>query len=65
MGLGVGATPSALICNELLIGSRPYRVLEAALERCLVTEESVQRAVGEQEGEPPGVDRPPCPPEES
>ena len=35
--LGVAATPAALVCNELLIGSRPYQVLESAIERCLVT----------------------------
>ena len=34
--LGISATPSALICNELLIGTRPYEVLEASMERCLV-----------------------------
>lgn len=38
LAMGVSATPSALICNELFIGTRPYRVLEESLERCLVTE---------------------------
>lgn len=32
--LGLDATPAALICNELLIGSRPVRVLRESLERC-------------------------------
>jgi predicted DsbA family dithiol-disulfide isomerase len=36
--LGVTATPSALMCNEILIGSRPYEVLLDALSRCLVSE---------------------------
>lgn len=38
LAMGISATPSALICNELFIGTRPYRVLEESLERCLVTE---------------------------
>jgi len=38
---GITATPSALICNELFIGSRPYAVLEEALSRCLVTEHNI------------------------
>lgn len=42
MAFGVTATPSALICNELFIGSRPYRVLEESLERCLVTPETIE-----------------------
>ncbi len=36
LSFGINATPAALICNELLIGSRPYQVLEESLERCLV-----------------------------
>lgn len=32
--LGLDATPAALICNELFIGSRPAGVLREALERC-------------------------------
>lgn len=40
--LGVAATPAALICNELLIGSRPYQVLNDALERCMVTPASAE-----------------------
>lgn len=39
--LGVDQTPAALVCNELLIGSRPYGVLQQAIERCLVTPKSV------------------------
>ena len=35
--LGVTATPAALICNQLLIGSRPVAVLEEAISRCLLT----------------------------
>lgn len=34
MNLGLDATPAALICNELFIGSRPAGVLREALERC-------------------------------
>lgn len=34
MHLGLDATPAALICNELFIGSRPAGVLREALERC-------------------------------
>jgi len=41
LALGISATPSALICNELLIGTRPYELLAASLERCLVTEADV------------------------
>lgn len=37
MRLGIDATPAALICNELLVGTRPYEVLSAAVERCLIT----------------------------
>lgn len=33
--IGVGATPSAIVCDRLLIGSRPYGVLEQALAACL------------------------------
>lgn len=35
--LGVSSTPAALVCNELLIGTRPYRQVAEAVERCLVT----------------------------
>lgn len=44
--LGVDATPSALICNQLIIGSRPYGVIRDALERCLVTEENLEEVAG-------------------
>jgi predicted DsbA family dithiol-disulfide isomerase len=33
--LGVTMTPSALVCDELLIGTHPYRQLAEAAERCL------------------------------
>lgn len=36
-GVGVSATPSALVCNELLIGSRPYGQLVESVQRCLAT----------------------------
>jgi predicted DsbA family dithiol-disulfide isomerase len=32
--IGVAATPSAIVCDRLLIGSRPYGVLEQALAAC-------------------------------
>lgn len=35
MAMGVKATPSALVCNELIIGSRPAAVVEQSIERCL------------------------------
>jgi len=34
--IGVGSTPTALVCNELIIGSRPYQVIQEAVDRCLV-----------------------------
>lgn len=34
--LGVTMTPAALVCNELLIGTHPYRRIADAAERCLV-----------------------------
>ncbi len=37
INLGIDTTPTALICNELLIGSRPYGVVREAVQRCLVT----------------------------
>ncbi|MDP2183632.1 MAG: DsbA family protein [Actinomycetota bacterium] len=43
MNLGLDSTPAALICNELLVGSRPYRVLADALERCMVTPDNVEQ----------------------
>lgn len=45
--LGIVTTPAALICNELLIGSRPYGVLLEAVERCLVTPETIGEAGAE------------------
>ncbi len=33
--MGVTATPAALVCNQLMIGSRPYEVVERALAECL------------------------------
>lgn len=72
LALGVSATPAALICNELLIGSRPLTVLEQSLDRCLVTAEKIESGVageaaehqdagdgaGESvEGAPPTLDR--------
>lgn len=42
LSLGISATPAALICNELLIGTRPYQVLAHALEHCLVDEHSLE-----------------------
>jgi predicted DsbA family dithiol-disulfide isomerase len=41
LDLGVDSTPSALVCNELMIGARPYGVIRDAVERCLLTSESV------------------------
>ena len=35
LDLGVDSTPAAVICNELLLGVRPYRILKEAVERCL------------------------------
>lgn len=44
MGMGVRVTPTALVCNELLIGTRPYAVLEAAVRDCF--EEAVSTSDG-------------------
>lgn len=41
MHMGLDSTPAALICNELVIGSRPYQVLRDALDRCLVHQEAL------------------------
>jgi len=71
LSLGISATPSALICNELFIGTRPYEVLEESLRRCLIDEHAVERIIAtgdpeEQEmvsvaepveGLPPTIDR--------
>lgn len=40
--LGIDTTPAALICNELLIGSRPYGVLRDAVMRCLITPQTLE-----------------------
>ncbi len=50
MHVGIDATPAAMICNELLIGSRPYAVMRDTLDRCLVTKENAERAATETEG---------------
>jgi predicted DsbA family dithiol-disulfide isomerase len=42
LDLGVTATPAALICNELLVGTRPYGVVRDAVERCLITPDNVE-----------------------
>jgi predicted DsbA family dithiol-disulfide isomerase len=42
MHMGIDSTPAALICNELLIGSRPYQVLKDSIDRCLVTADNVE-----------------------
>ncbi|MHB1340954.1 MAG: DsbA family oxidoreductase [Coriobacteriia bacterium] len=47
--LGIDTTPAALICNELLIGSRPYGVLRDAVQRCLVRPDTLD-AESEPEG---------------
>jgi predicted DsbA family dithiol-disulfide isomerase len=44
LSLGISSTPASLICNELLIGSRPYRLLSESIERCLLTRMSVENA---------------------
>jgi predicted DsbA family dithiol-disulfide isomerase len=51
MHLGLESTPAALICNELLIGSRPYAVFRDAVDRCLVTPESVEEELADQDEE--------------
>jgi predicted DsbA family dithiol-disulfide isomerase len=43
LAFGVNATPSALICNELFIGSRPYKVLEQAIDGCLIDEHNISQ----------------------
>lgn len=44
--LGIDSTPSALICNELLIGSRPYGILRDAVQRCLIRPDSIEESGG-------------------
>jgi predicted DsbA family dithiol-disulfide isomerase len=54
MHLGLDATPAALICNELFIGSRPAGVLREALEKCDSHLEAEREGVGATtEGHPP------------
>jgi predicted DsbA family dithiol-disulfide isomerase len=54
MHLGLDATPAALICNELFIGSRPAGVLREALEKCDSHLEAERAGVTEAaEGHPP------------
>jgi predicted DsbA family dithiol-disulfide isomerase len=48
MGLGIESTPAALICNELIIGSRPLKVFKDSIERCLVTAENVEEVANEE-----------------
>jgi predicted DsbA family dithiol-disulfide isomerase len=48
--LGIATTPSALICNELLIGTRPYGILREAVTRCLVTPASLAEEDAPHEG---------------
>lgn len=50
IAIGVRVTPTALICNELLIGSRPYGALEAALGRCMVSPDESGTGVAEEHG---------------
>ena len=33
--LGVTATPAALVCDELIVGTSPYRTIAEAAGRCL------------------------------
>lgn len=40
--LGLESTPAALICSELIIGSRPYEVFRDAVKRCLITASNVE-----------------------
>lgn len=42
--LGIRETPAAIICNELLIGSRPYGVIREAVQRCLVRPDTIEEA---------------------
>lgn len=53
--LGIDSTPAALICNELLIGSRPYGVIRDAVQRCLVTPAAIE-AEADPDGAGPGAD---------
>jgi predicted DsbA family dithiol-disulfide isomerase len=42
LSLGISSTPASLICNELLLGTRPYKLLAESLERCLLTRMSLE-----------------------
>lgn len=42
--LGVTQIPAALVCNELVIGMRPYEVLKQALDRCVSTRRDAEEA---------------------
>ncbi len=44
--LGIGEIPAVLICNELVVGVRPYRVMEDLLSECLVTGSAEASAAG-------------------
>jgi predicted DsbA family dithiol-disulfide isomerase len=44
LSLGISSTPASLVCNELLIGSRPYKLLAESLERCLLTRLSIENS---------------------
>jgi predicted DsbA family dithiol-disulfide isomerase len=72
LAIGVSATPAALVCNELFIGSRPLAVLQQSLDRCLINAEKIESgvasvsdsledtgdsAVESDEGAPPTLDR--------
>jgi len=35
LSLGVSTTPSALLCNRLVVGMRPYTVLREAMKECI------------------------------
>ena len=50
--LGIDTTPSALICNELIVGSRPYGVIRDAVERCLITPDNIEQRASESDEQP-------------
>ena len=47
IALDIERIPAALVCNCMFVGTRPYKVLEAALAECLVTEKTDTQAVGQ------------------
>jgi len=55
LAMGVTGTPSAIICNELIIGVRPTHVLQEALDRCVSGVSAPELAPGDEEGAPPAV----------